>query len=263
MNTLTLYPVQMDISWQEDEANYAKVESLLAQELPCEGGLIVLPEMFSSGFSQEVEKVAENSQDGKTLAKMKGWATRYGCAILGGWAEEAGDGRMKNVASFISPEGQEIARYSKQRAFSYSGEDKVVEEGDRCVLVDYEGWRIAPFICYDLRFPELYRRACVEGQAELLITIANWPSSRIEHFIHLGRSRAIENQAYSLIVNRVGKDLRTRYNGQSRIWCPEGSLISQLPNGEGLYRIEISKENLFKYREKFPVLKDARKFAQI
>lgn len=249
--------VQFDIAWQDKPANFAKIRSLLAGAGACEAdGLIVLPEMFSTGFSMNVQAVAEG-QPGPAEGFLVELARQYGCYVLGGVVNTAADGRGLNEAVLIGPDGRHATRYAKMHPFSFAGESQHFAPGDTPVVVELAGTKLSAFICYDLRFPEVFRSAALAG-AEVLAVIANWPASRAEHWRTLLRARAIENQAWVVGVNRVGSDPNVRYSGGSVVIDPHGLTVAKAGDGETVLSAELDVQALRQYRREFPALVDTR-----
>lgn len=248
--------VQPDTVWEDREANFENVRRLLEARPPEPGALVVLPEMFAVGFTMNVDAAAEPAER-PTEQFLADLARRYACAVLGGVVGREPDGRGRNEALALGDRGKELARYVKIHPFSYAGEDEVYRPGDRIVAFDWGGFRVAPFVCYDLRFPEVYRTAALAG-AEVLVTIANFPTPRHGHWTQLIGARAIENQAYSVGVNRAGRDPNVAYSGGSRIVDPEGRVVCEAGGGEGVWTTRLDRAALTAYRERFPALRDAR-----
>ena len=169
----------------------------------------------------------------------------------------ADDGRGHNDAVVFSPDGKLLARYTKMHPFSFAGETKHYQAGADVALFDWHDVRVAPLVCYDLRFPEVFRRAVRRG-AELLVVIANWPQPRDSHWRALLPARAIENQAFLVGVNRAGKDPLVAYSGQSMILDPRGEPLATAGQDEQVLVAEIDKASLVAYRAKFPALADLR-----
>ncbi len=250
--------VQFDIAWQDKPANFAKVRTLLAGAGACEaGGLIVLPEMFSTGFNMDVRAAAEG-QPAPAEGFLAELARQYGCHVLGGVVNTAADGRGLNEAVLIGPDGRQAMRYAKMHPFSYAGESEHFAPGEAPVVAELAGTKLSAFICYDLRFPEVFRSASLAG-AEVLAVIANWPADRTEHFQALLTARAIENQAWVVGVNRVGSDPNVRYSGGSVVIDPRGRTAAIAGDGEAILSAELDVEALRQYRREFPALADARR----
>ncbi len=248
--------MQDDIIWEDKYANLQKTE-LQIKNLAGTTDLIVLPEMFSTGFCTHQPDLAETMQ-GETVRQLKKWSVEFKVAITGSFIAIE-NGKYYNRAFFVYPTG-EIETADKRHLFSMGGEDKFFSRGNKHLIVNYKGFNICVLICYDLRFPVWSRN--VDNKYDLLIYTANWPENRIQVWDTLLAARAIENQAYVCGVNRVGEDGKNlRYNGHSKLIDPKGREISSVPQNEtAFYTIDISLEELQDFRLKFAVWKDADKF---
>lgn len=247
---------QLDIAWEDREANHARVRDMLAVSPPQPGGLVVLPEMFASGFSMDVAKIAE----GETMPTrhfLSELAREYQVYLVGGVVTRGADGRGKNEAVVIAPDGSEVVRYHKIHPFSYGGETKSYSAGRQIVVFDIGGFTIAPFICYDLRFPEIFRQAIRQG-VNLFVVIANWPTARVNHWTTLLQARAIENQAFVIGVNRCGRDPNLEYPGRSLIVDPKGQILADGGDSPGVISAMLNLQELQDYRRQFPALADMR-----
>lgn len=252
MNILGL---QFDVAWENKPGNFAKVHRLLAQAAPEKGALVVLPEMFATGFSMNTELVAE-PYGGETEQFLGALAREFEVAVVGGVAARAADGRARNKALFFSPEGKLLGFYAKMRPFTLGGENAAYLAGEQPMVLDWNGCAIAPFICYDLRFPELFRQAAAARQPELFVVLANWPEKRIQHWLRLLQARAIENQAYVVGVNRIGRDPYYEYSGRSLVVDFNGDIIADAGGGEGAFAAHLDLSLLRRYREGLPFLRD-------
>jgi predicted amidohydrolase len=245
---------QLNTVWEDKTANFAKARALLdAAEVP-EGALVVLPEMFATGFSMNVPVVAEG-EERPTEAFLAEVAEARGVYVLGGVVTRGDDGRGRNEAVLFGPDGRERARYQKMHPFSFGGETNYYAPGSHPVLARVGEWTLAPFVCYDLRFPEAFRSAGRRG-AELFVVIANWPQARIAHWIALLVARAIENQAYVVGVNRVGDDPQLTYPGRSLVVDPQGNVIADAGSGEGVLQADLDRNALLAWRRAFPAIAD-------
>ncbi len=246
---------QHDIVWEDKRATHARVRALLdAAALP-PGSLVLLPEMFSTGFSMDVARIAEG-QERVSESFLAAETRARGLSILGGVVSSVA-GRGRNEALLMGPDGREQARYAKLHPFSFGEEDRHFEPGSALVTFDWQGIAVAPFVCYDLRFPEAFR-AAVDLGAELLVVIANWPLVREAHWHALLRARAIENQAYVAGVNRCGDDPRQRYGGRSLIVDPRGEVLAEGGDRECVVTAQLDRMRLVAYRGEFPALRDRR-----
>lgn len=247
---------QTDIRWEDKEANHTKIPALLQKASPPEGSLIVLPEMFDTGFSMNVDAIADDER-GTSRRFLSRLAAEKNSYVVGGIVTRHPDGRGLNQAVVYAPSGEELARYSKLHPFSYAGETDHYAPGREVVTFDCNGFIMAPFICYDLRFPEAFRAATRKG-AQLFVVIANWPSPREDHWSCLLRARAVENQAFVVGVNRCGTDPNNAYSGGSRIIDPRGIVMVEAGTGEECMSAEIDIREVLKYRKEFPALADMR-----
>ena len=253
---MRLFCVQFDILWENKPANYARLRELLATEMLPAGSLVLLPEMFSTGFSMNVDAVAEGSPSA-TSEFLAQTARELGVFVLGGLVTRRADGRGRNQAVAFSPEGKEVARYHKMQPFTLGGESQHYAAGKEIATFSWQNLVVAPFICYDLRFPEIFRRAVRQG-AQLFAVIANWPTPRIHHWLTLLQARAIENQAYVAGVNRCGTDPQQTYSGRSLIVSPRGEILADADEGERVVSAEVDLAGLLAYRTEFPALQDMR-----
>ena len=246
--------VQLDTVWEDKAANHAKLAALLAADPPAPGTLVVLPEMWATGFSMNVAGNTETSAH-ETEAFMAKWAGEYGIGLLGGVVTTGADGLGRNEAVLFGADGKEAARYTKMHPFSYGQETQHYGRGSDIALFEWQGFSVAPFICYDLRFPEVFRRAARLG-AEVFCVIANWPEAREDHWVTLLKARAIENQAYVVGVNRCGDDPSLHYPGRSLIFGPRGEVLADGGTEEGVLSASLDREGLRAYRREFPTLDD-------
>ncbi len=252
--------VQLDIQWEDREANCRTVDDLLATTDIAQGDLILLPEMFDTGFSLNVEKTSD--RDEWTLGYLRGLAARLGVWVQGGRTVAGTGGRKAtNRAPVIDATGQLACEYHKVHPFSFGREGERFRGGER---VETYLWGtgensicVAPSICYDLRFPELFRLQ-VLCKAECLCLGANWPVARQHHWRALAIARAIENQAYMLLVNRTGDDPHLSYGGGTLAVCPRGEVLGELADEEGVLSVEVNADKVRRWREAFRALDDIR-----
>ncbi|MDR1090228.1 MAG: amidohydrolase [Prevotella sp.] len=247
--------VQYDIAWEDKQKNLNRIESIVS-ELAGQTDVIVLPEMFSTGFTMNSRNLAEPT-DGKTIGQIKEWAAKSDVAICGSYIAVE-DGTYYNRGFFIAP-GEEYY-YDKRHLFRMSTEPESFSAGKSCLIFEHKGFRICLQICYDLRFPVWTRN--VNNEYDLLIYTANWPASRIKVWETLLPARAIENMSYICGVNRVGTDGNGLvYNGCSKLINARGEEISNIGiSQEQAETVQISKTGLETFRAKFPVWKDADEF---
>ena len=253
---MKIYCVQHDIAWENRRANFAKVEALLGAAKPEPGSLVLLPEMFASGFSMNITAIREG-RERETERFLAATAKQFGIFLLGGIVTTKTNGKGSNQSVVFTPEGKELARYSKMQPFTLGGESAKYDAGRSPTIFDWQGFKVSPFVCYDLRFPEHFRTATKRG-AQLITVIASWPVTRIQHWITLLQARAIENQAYVAGVNRCGKDPKLSYNGRSLIISPKGDILADAGNGESVISAEVNLDELIAYRRDLPFLADMR-----
>ncbi|MBN2318254.1 MAG: carbon-nitrogen family hydrolase [Acidobacteria bacterium] len=247
---------QLDIQWEDKEANHANVRKLLEKAAPSRDSLIILPEMFATGFSMNVDTITDD-RDRITQKFLSRLAAEYKAFVLGGVVTRHEDGRGLNQAVICKPTGREMARYSKLHPFSYAGETDHYAPGTGIETFVCNSFTISPFICYDLRFPEAFRAATRQG-VQVLIVIANWPATRENHWTSLLKARAIENQSYVIGVNRCGKDPNHTYSGRSQLINPRGEILKDAGAAEGWIEAELDLQELIDYRREFPALNDMR-----
>lgn len=246
--------IQSVLHWENSAANREHFSRKIG-ELP-QTDLVVLPEMFTTGFSMNSELLAEETA-GSTLSWMKETAQLKGTAITGSLiVTEAGN--FFNRLYFVFPDGN-VSSYDKRHLFSFANEHKSFSAGSERLIIEYKGWKICPLICYDLRFPIWSRNA---ENYDLLLYVANWPKARISTWDTLLKARAIENLCYVVGVNRVGIDgNELSYVGHSAVYDMFGNQISTKKNTkEFLETLIISRSELINMRKKFPFLKDQDKF---
>jgi omega-amidase len=247
--------VQLDIAWEDEEVNHEKVRALVAGARLPRGALCALPEMFATGFSMNVARIVREGSATETF--LAALAEQHGIFVCGAVVTRAADGRGLNQAVTFAPNGQLCARYTKIHPFSFGGEAEHFAPGNAVVTYRAGGVTVAPFICYDLRFPEIFRNAVKRG-TQLYTVIANWPEPREAHWLALLKARAIENQAFVLGVNRCGRDPQLAYGGRSQVIDPRGTVLVDAGTGEGVFGGELDLEALASYRAAFPALADMR-----
>jgi predicted amidohydrolase len=247
--------IQHDIIWEDKTVNLRNLE-LLISPLLNNTDIIVLPEMFSTGFSMNPDRLCE--PPGKeTFTWMRSIAEKGNFGLCGSYIVCEKD-RFYNRFVFVSPE-EEVWKYDKRHLFSMAGEDSFFTPGKERLTFNFRGARITPYICYDLRFPVWSRN---RNESDLIIYTANWPEKRRDVWNTLLKARAIENQCYVVGVNRTGTDGNgVKYWGESVIIHPYGDIIASAgPDKECVITGEISISALSEFRKKFPVLKDADDF---
>lgn len=245
--------IQSPIIWEKPDENLLYYERVISQN-PV-GDLIILPEMFSTGFSMSAERWAEN-MDGSTIQWLKRISTLTG-AMIGGSFIVQDDSRYYNRFVFVH-QGNIIHYYDKRHLFGMAGEDSVFTAGSKSGTFEYLGWKIRPAICYDLRFPVWTRNS---DNYDVLIYTANWPSKRAIHWNALLPARAIENQCYVLAVNRIGTDGNgLEYQGDSGVYGPSGQKLVSAENKETCINFNLDRTFLSEYRKELPFLQDADEF---
>ena len=254
---MKVYGLQFETAWEDKETNFRRTGKLLKELCPGRDSLVVLPEMFSTGFSRNVRGMAE-SETGPTAEFVRKLAKAHGVYLVAPFMVEGRSGLGSNEAWFITPEGEVCLRYSKMHPFRFAGEHLDFQAGQTLGLCTWEGVETHVSICYDLRFPEMYRQAVFQG-AIFHIVPANWPAARSAHWEALLRARAIENQAYVLGVNRVGSDPNVSYAGGSLLINPRGEILDRGTDQEGWIRGEIDVNMVQGYRKEFPALEDMRR----
>jgi omega-amidase len=247
--------IQTSLHWQDADANRQMFSEKLAATQPATD-LIVLPEMFTTGFSMEAERLAEET-DGPTLDWMRQEAARYKAALTGSVMVKE-DGKYYNRLYWVRPDGT-YEQYDKRHLFRMAKEHHTYTAGKEKLFIELKGWTICPLVCYDLRFPVWSRNA---GQAyDLLLYVANWPKPRANAWSTLLQARAIENLSYVVGVNRVGTDGNGHpYSGDSAIIHPKGYKLLETTEVEGIHTVTLSQQELTEFREAFPAHLDADDF---
>ncbi len=251
---LRITTVQAALEWEDIGANLAKFSSKLAP-LAGQTDVVVLPEMFTTGFSMAAKKLAE-PMSGQTMAWLAQQAAKTGAVVTGSFiAEEAGN--YFNRLVWMRPDGS-YELYDKRHLFTLATEHETYTPGQRKLVTEWKGWKICPLICYDLRFPVWSRN--VEGY-DLLLYVANWPERRSHHWRQLLVARAIENQCFVAGVNRCGTDgAGLNYSGDTTVADYNGKLLYQVSDTEAISTIALSLEKLIDFRDKLPFLVDGDGF---
>ncbi|MES2800230.1 MAG: nitrilase-related carbon-nitrogen hydrolase [Bacteroidota bacterium] len=258
MQNLTISLVQADQKWEDKTANFLNYERLLdANEL---GDVVLLPEMFHTGFSMNTELLGETMEESQGLQWLKENAKRRNIAIYTSLIIKDGE-HYFNRGVFVEPDGK-TTTYDKRKTFGLAGEDNFYSSGKEKSVVNFKGWNIFLQICYDLRFPEICRNQLDENGVanyDLLLYVANWPETRSLHWNTLLQARAIENQCYVAGVNRVGSAPNNlSYSGNSQVVDLLGNVQAMEPHKEGLVSFELNGSILTETRQKLPFLKDAQ-----
>lgn len=249
-NTLNIALVQTDVHWEDKAKNLAMYSEKFAT-LKTPVDIVILPEMFSTGFSMNPALLAESMQ-GESVQWLKDMAKANNTAIIASLII-AEDNKYYNRLLWVDAQGN-IEKYDKKHAFSMGNENLHYTSGNEKLIINYKGWKIAPFICYDLRFPTWCRNTV---DYDILVFIASWPHRRSAHWRALLLARAIENQAFTFGVNRVGYDGNEIYHsGYSTAINPAGEILTELVGEESIAYISISKEDLLDIRKRLPFLQD-------
>lgn len=247
--------VQIDTLWEQKQNNLTQIAKLL-NRLKENVDIIVLPEMFTTGFSMNPSEIAE-AERGDTLQFTQELAVKHQCAIVGSWVTKENE-KYYNRLYFVLPDGKYFT-YNKKHLFSLAGEEKFYTSGNEKIIISYKNWNICPLVCYDLRFP-VYSRI-VEKDYDLLLYIASWPDKRIYAWDTLLKARAIENMSYVIGVNRCGTDPNNVfYSGHSQAVNYMGEYMINPFENEGIKIVTLEKTALEKAREKLGFLNDADNF---
>lgn len=252
---LKLALVQTTLVWHDAKANRERFDALLENARGAD--LLILPEMFTTGFSMDSEALAE-AEEGETYTWLRGQAAKLDAVVCGSVIIRAADGSHRNRLLWARPDG-EVQHYDKRHLFRMAGEHKHYTPGEQQVLLEWKGWRIRPLVCYDLRFPVWSRDA---QDTDLLLYTANWPAARRQHWNRLLPARAIENLCYVAAVNRVGEDGKGHaYSGDSQVLDFQGDSLLAAGDADGVFHISLSAAELAAYRERFPANLDADRFS--
>ena len=255
--------IQSDLHWENREANLMHLDMHLAS-IAAPTDVVVLCEMFTTGFSMQAEHIAEqhDADHMRTLNWMRQWAKQLDAVITGSVAVSE-SGQFFNRLYWVLPDGR-FNTYDKRHTFTFAGEDKSYARGSSRIMEEWRGWRICPLICYDLRFPVWSRNSMIADVPayDVLIYVANWPEVRRAPWQKLLLARAIENQCYTIAVNRVGSDANGNvYSGDSAAIDPRGDYMVNFNDGlEHVHTAVCSRTALDDFREKFPVLRDGDGF---
>lgn len=251
--SLTIALGEYDTGWHEPAVSLARATSIISQAAGRGARLVMLPEMCATGFTMESRRWAE-SPDGESARQLADAARRHGVYVLAGLATARRE-QCFNSALLFTPEGELASAYDKQRRFGFASEDRAYAAGEAPVVVEVDGVRASLFICYDLRFPELFR--AVGPFVDVMLLIANWPTSRRMHWETLTRARAIENQSYFVAVNRLGDADGLSYAGGSIAYDPWGNKL-EAQDCDGLRLVSVSEAEVARVRREFPFAPDRR-----
>ena len=255
MQDLTVTLIQSELYWEDPEKNRDMFSDKI-DNIKEKTDLIVLPEMFTTGFTMNAAKYAEK-EEGRTLLWMRDKAAAKNADVIGSIIAEEHN-KYFNRLYWVKSDGN-YEKYDKRHLFRMAGEHKIYSSGTKKIIQEVKGWKILPLICYDLRFP-VWSRA-PRKEYDLLIYVANWPERRSSHWRLLLKARAVENQSYAVGVNRVGKDgLDIYYKGESAVIDPLGNIIMQDADNEFVHTEKLSWDSLQEYRSKFPAWMDSDTF---
>lgn len=258
MSTLSISLIQSEIYWEDVKKNLESFEEKI-NSLAGKTELVILPEMFSTGFTMQPENFAEGV-DGSTIKWMQNLSRKNGLIITGSLIIKE-DNKFYNCLIWMQPDGK-FYQYNKRHLFAFAGENEKYSAGNKRLIVSVKGWKINLLVCYDLRFPVWSRQTKGDNpEFDIIIYVANWPATRINAWKVLLAARAIENQCYVAGVNRVGKDEnKNDYNGNSMVVDPLGDIIYQKPVEEDIFTVKLDYSTLEKTRAKFPFLRDSDDF---
>lgn len=247
--------LQLNILWEDKKANIAKAKMFIKKAALEKCDLVVFPEMFNSGFSMKVSVIGE-AEDGETALFLSRLAESYGINLIAGFVvKRTGGEKGRNTAVAYGRKGELLTRYTKIHPFSFAGEDLYYTSGTDTIIFNIDGVPCSIFICYDLRFPEVFRE--VAPDVRMIFVLANWPSERKEHWEALLKARAIENQCFIVGVNRTGKDGNgLSYPGASHVFGPLGADICFGGENDEFLICEVNPEEVSDVRLKFPFLND-------
>lgn len=248
---------QTQIVWEDKNRNIGNAEKIIKQQTGDGAELVLFPEMSFTGFSMNTDVTGENGRE--TAGRISTLATKYGVGIGFGWVRWAGK-KCENCYTIVGKDGSCVSEYVKIHPFTYSGEDQKFVGGNRVVTYEFGGIYFSTFICYDLRFPEVFRMVCDDVSA--VIVPANWPAKRSGHWKTLLQARAIENQVYILAVNCCGNMGGQYYSGDSCIINPDGEVLELISGREGVISYDL-RPNTDEFRRRFPVLQDRFLFLDV
>lgn len=251
--------VQTVLSWESPAKNYLRLDGILQKQSKTD--VVVLPEMFTTGFTMNVQSLERFDSNGETIQWMRNWAKHLDAVITGSVAMMTDLGAVNRLI-WMRPDGS-FDFYDKRHAFTFGGEDEHYRSGDKRLIEHWRGWNFCPLICYDLRFPVWSRNRFQHGAPDydVLIYVANWPSARREAWNALLRARAIENVCYTVGVNRVGTDPKENvYAGDSAAIDFKGNVLWTQADIAKVHTLELNRQELDEFRGKFPALKDGDVF---
>jgi predicted amidohydrolase len=249
--------LQMDIAFGDPVANRATAREWIARAMEQETDLIVLPEMWNTGYSlTNITEIADRA-GAETIELMSALAKQYNVNILAGSVADLRDGDVYNTTYLFNRQGDVVGDYSKIHLFRLMDEEKYLQAGDRVGLFELEGLKLGSMICYDIRFPELARTLSLGG-AQILFLPAEWPHPRLNHWRHLQIARAIENQMFVVSTNRVGKAGETEFFGHSMVIDPWGEILLETDDQAGIHHVTVDLSVVPEIRSRIPIFEDRR-----
>lgn len=252
MDRINIALAQTHIEWENKSENYLKADNFIKNAANHNAEIIFFPEMSFTGFSMNTQLTKEKNNE--TISFMSGLASKYQIGVGFGWVLDC-KARSENHYTVVNKSGEVISDYAKIHPFTYSGEDKKFKGGTKISYFVLNGISFSSFICYDLRFPDIFQAA--SKKADVIVVSANWPALRSEHWKTLLRARAIENQAYIIGVNCVGSIGGTEYSGDSGIIDPNGDILELCSSREEIIYHELTNDTR-NFRDAFPVKADRR-----
>jgi len=244
--------VQYYPQWEKKDLSKIKIVHLLGQ-VSSKVDLLIFPELTLTGFTMRSKRFAEKI-NGESIDFFSSLAKKFNCHVIAGFIEED-QAKYYNTLVHLAHDIGLVCKYRKIHPFSLSGENRHYASGNHPTITEVNGFRLGLSICYDLRFPELYRHYAKE-RVDVMVDIANWPVDRIEHWYTLLKARAIENQCYMIGVNRVGSDKSINYPGWSAVFSPFGKELLCLKENEEVKTMDIHSEEVKKTRDTYPFLND-------
>lgn len=248
---------QIDMVWEDKKASLVKAEKMVKEAAAAKAGIIIFPEMSLTGFSMALDKIGEEEKTSESVKAMRELAVQNSIAVGFGWSALPAGGSKKGTNRFtvIGSDGNIITEYKKIHPFTYGGESEIYESGSNIVTAPFAGHTISLFICYDLRFPELFQIAA--AKADVIFVIADWPAIRSAHWTTLIRARAIETQSYVVGVNCYGRHDGMDYSGDSLAVDSIGNILGQISGKEGVLICDIDNR-AWSLRNKFDTRKDRK-----
>ena len=247
---------QTNIIWEDKIANQKTASKMINDAALDNSDIIIFPEMSLTGFSMNIDIIAEHIDDSPTINFFSSEAKKHKIFIAFGLAVIEQDGKIYNKCIVVNDNGDIVSQYSKIHPFSFGVETKYFTGGSELAFFDLKGVKTSTFVCYDMRFPEIFQPASKE--CCLLLVIACWPEERIEHWEILTKARALENQCFIAGVNRTGAEMKYHYIGHSQIVGPCGKLVTEITEDEALIIHDINIEEASRYRQKFLISQDRR-----